>query len=1298
MFTHNRVGGRSATLATMKLSLAAVAAFTLGALIAPLPVGAAPALAEPLPAQTLQSETPQNEAPQPEAAEDEAPRAAVPKTAAASAALAIDGLSEASAAASCWEIKQTTPSAPSGVYWLATPAMGGPQQFYCDQERAGGGWVLVGRGREDWGISNNGSGSPEQVRSIVTGPGAFAPRQLSSVIIGQLVNNTPIKDLPDGVRLVRATNQAGTSWQEATFKFSSPRSDWTWQFNNQQRVASYKFGNTTGSGGQTSDFGRDNSLNRVRTVTGANEGWKMGFGFGSQVRGNPSSTSYLWAKDTTTGYARPFTQVFLRPQLTSGDLFSAIPAEGTPAITGRAVVESFAQSQPWSVAGLGQGPASTEGNNEVAAFAEDAGKVYVGGNFTTVQRTASGGGAVQQSYLAAFDRATGEWDSTFRPQFNNAIRALVALPGNRIAAGGYFSEVNGEPRYGLVVLDGTTGELDTQFTGRLINYLSGGFPLVRALDVQDGWLYAAGSFTHATGGSTTQERYMRAAARFSVTDGTPAADWNPEFNGTVMSVDASERGDRVYFAGYFSQSRGRDADKGAAVSTTSNDLFPWTVEFSNRQGGRTGYQQAVKEVGDRVWLGGSEHSLFSYSRDDFSLLSTTIGHNGGDFQAIATDGNAVYGGCHCFETQYEGATQWPSIGTTWSSADAIFGTGAWSAATGERITDFNGAFSTYRGAGSWALFVDSGGTLWQGGDYSYSTRSGYVRQWSSGFTRHMPRDVTAPSTPEGLAVTGDVEGVTLTWQASTDDRGVTAYEVLRDDRVVATVAAGAEPGATLPPAGTGSNYFVRAVDGQGNKSASTVAVQASEPPAEPLTETYVNAGDTWSYLFDAAGPSGAWKSAAYDATSWATGAAPLGWGHTGIETELIAPAPVPIASFYRKTFDVTDAARVESVEITTRADDGIVVYVNGTEVGRQNVTANPAGISSYATSSPNAALALANPVTITVPGELLVSGTNAIAVSVHSGYRSTPSHSFDLQAVATLSAEPVRAETVTYMSFAANWSYLFDAAGPATGWQNAEFDATSWESGGAPLGWGHTGLATQLDAPAPTPLASFYRGTFEVADATLVQSVELTTRADDGIVVYVNGTEVGRQNVAPGPAGVTTYATASPSAATALANPVTITVPGELLITGTNVIAASVHSGYKATPSHSFALRAVGTLSATPLRAARAVPPTPTEAPPAPPEKPETPPVDTVETDATGDADGSSDTGADGTADNESVGTAEADSAADADSGEAPGSSDAAGAASSAAGAEGAETKSTVAAGAAVAEARAKPDPARAAE
>ncbi|MBX8996800.1 hypothetical protein HCH15_11515, partial [Corynebacterium testudinoris] len=58
-----------------------------------------------------------------------------------------DGRTMDTAAGSCWEIKQKFPSQPSGSYWLLTPTMQAPQQFYCDQDMDGGGWVLIGQGR-----------------------------------------------------------------------------------------------------------------------------------------------------------------------------------------------------------------------------------------------------------------------------------------------------------------------------------------------------------------------------------------------------------------------------------------------------------------------------------------------------------------------------------------------------------------------------------------------------------------------------------------------------------------------------------------------------------------------------------------------------------------------------------------------------------------------------------------------------------------------------------------------------------------------------------------------------------------------------------------------------------------------------------------------------------------------------------------------------------------------------------------------------------------------------------------------
>ena len=923
-----------------------------------------------------------------------------------------DGLTEATAAASCWEIAQLTPDAPSDVYWIATPTLGSAERFYCDQETDGGGWALVGRGRERWSESMLGSGTPAQVSDHVSGPAAFTPRQLAADVIDGLADGGRIDDLVDGIRLTRATNREGTAWQDVRFHLESPRDGWTWQFNNDQRIDTASFDGTVISGGTTSNFGTGNGIERVRTITGAAEGWAMGFGFGRDVTGSPAATSHLWASSEGGRYARPFTQVFIRPRILSEDVYGALPAGGTEEATGVSVAESFALPQPWGVAGLGAGPASREGSNEVSAFTESGDTVFVGGNFTSVQRSAGGQDATDQAYLAAFERDSGEWNSSFRPTFDNQVKALATLPDGRIAAGGFFSEVNGEEHPGLVVLDAQTGEVDTAFTGRLINYLSGGVPSVRTLDAQDGWLYVAGSFTHATSDGGPQA-YTRGAARFDAASGAPDS-WNPEFNGTVMSIDASDRGDRVYAAGFFSQSKGRTADKAAAISATDESLTEWPVVFSNRDQGRQGYQQAVLEVGDRVWLGGAEHSLMSYDRDTFEMLSANITLPGGDFQAIASDGAAVYAGCHCFGTSYSGATKWPSIGSAWTDAEAIYASGAWSAATGERLPSFNGNFDTRAGAGAWALFVDSVGTLWQGGDLRYSTRRGYVRQWSGGFVRHRTSDVTSPSTPQGFQVQATDDAVALSWNASTDDRGVSAYQVLRANRVVATVE---DTHAELAAAPADTVYAVRAVDEAGNRSASTPPVTAAvdpepdpepepepdpdpepEPEPEPAASALIAPGATWASFWSNDAVADGWNTTEFDDSGWTLGAAPIGWGTSDIETQLDrALSPRPVTSYHRATFEVPDGTA--SVQLSVRSDDGVVVYIDGDEVLRDNIDDGPVTGSTRANRSVSTSAAPDNLVELDVHG--LTVGSHTVAVEVHSNYRSAVSHSFEMTVMAS---------------------------------------------------------------------------------------------------------------------------------------------------------------------------------------------------------------------------------------------------------------------------------------------------------
>ncbi|WP_308102676.1 discoidin domain-containing protein [Lentzea sp. CC55] len=105
-------------------------------------------------------------------------------------------------------------------------------------------------------------------------------------------------------------------------------------------------------------------------------------------------------------------------------------------------------------------------------------------------------------------------------------------------------------------------------------------------------------------------------------------------------------------------------------------------------------------------------------------------------------------------------------------------------------------------------------------------------------------DTTAPTAPSGLASTGTTSSTAgLRWTASTDNVGVTGYEVLRNGSVVGTPTGTAFTDSGLA-SGTAFTYTVRARDAAGNLSAVSNAVQVTTLPAGPGdTTTIVAAGD-----------------------------------------------------------------------------------------------------------------------------------------------------------------------------------------------------------------------------------------------------------------------------------------------------------------------------------------------------------------------------------------------------------------------------------------------------------------------
>lgn len=209
----------------------------------------------------------------------------------------------------------------------------------------------------------------------------------------------------------------------------------------------------------------------------------------------------------------------------------------------------------------------------------------------------------------------------------------------------------------------------------------------------------------------------------------------------------------------------------------------------------------------------------------------------------------------------------------------------------------------------------------------------------------------------------------------------------------------------------------------------------------------------------------------------------------------------------------------------------------------------------------------------------------------------------------TTSATPASAETTvqTVVPFASTgWKYYRGTTAPASTWKTSP---AAWATGTAPLGFGtNTGaLGTTLPNTFTTkPLASYFQKSFSLSTVPAA-GITLTTWADDGVIVYVNGTEAVRKNLKAGTVTHnTTWATAAPQTPAAKSSKITVTVPASALKVGANLIAAQVQSNWRNTHNVTFdaqltAATATATTPPTTVAPAPAPAPAPTPAPaPAP--------------------------------------------------------------------------------------------------
>lgn len=316
----------------------------------------------------------------------------------------------------------------------------------------------------------------------------------------------------------------------------------------------------------------------------------------------------------------------------------------------------------------------------------------------------------------------------------------------------------------------------------------------------------------------------------------------------------------------------------------------------------------------------------------------------------------------------------------------------------------------------------------------------------------------------------------------------------------------------------------------------------------------------WKYDDSGTDLGTSWTGLNYNDSTWAFGNAILGYGNSNETTTVSygsnASAKHP-TTYLRHTFNVANAAQYDSLVFDVLRDDGVVVYVNGTEAFRMNMPGGAVNYNTLATS----AVGGADETTYyqVKTGNLLQNGLNVIAVELHQASAGSSDLSFDMEVGYEL---PPLSPATYPLAKNSDWHYLDNGVSlDAVSWKDTLFNDDNWARGEGPLGYGdpmNTTISFGGD-PSNKYITYYFRRELMVDTAVVGDSVRFGIRRDDGAVVYVNGVEAFRSNM---PAGTITSSTLAPNTISGSAETTyyDYILPKSVFRNGKNSIAVEIHN------------------------------------------------------------------------------------------------------------------------------------------
>jgi len=237
------------------------------------------------------------------------------------------------------------------------------------------------------------------------------------------------------------------------------------------------------------------------------------------------------------------------------------------------------------------------------------------------------------------------------------------------------------------------------------------------------------------------------------------------------------------------------------------------------------------------------------------------------------------------------------------------------------------------------------------------------------------------------------------------DGTIAQVEVYLDNTVIGLTTT--EPYSVVASNISAGDYVLWAVATDDSGLATTSAPVNLTVAGMPVTTTLVATGSVWKYLDNGSDQGAAWKEVGFDDSGWAAGPGILGYGNSTKnpprpEATLINCCSNPpsgtryITDYFRHQFRVWDADSITNLYFRVLRDDGVVVYLNGTEIFRMNMTTNAVTYTTPSLTVTGGANET-NYYQTNISSALLVKGTNLLAVELHQSSANSPDAAFDLE-------------------------------------------------------------------------------------------------------------------------------------------------------------------------------------------------------------------------------------------------------------------------------------------------------------